>query len=178
MTASCPFQNGYANLLSEIVRQRSRTTQGKQSVDLQQWINAVIAFRSFESRAKTLSMAQCLRLVHRDYTRCDPDPHISNRAYVVASVVELVLARHGDVADGVPDRVRQTWQELTFTEAPQELVLVAIRSIWRAQDDKRFGGWYGDKPSFGCKGIGIHNDEISPWQENAIRALEDGIPGA
>jgi hypothetical protein len=139
----------------------------------------VIAFRSFESRGKNLSLAQCVRVVHLDYTGCcKPDSHSENEVYVIASVVELVLIQKGDAPDGVSDTVRQAWRELTSIDAPPELVMVATRSVWRAQDEKQFGGRYGDKPSGGCKGIGIHRDEISPWQENAIRALEEGTGDA
>jgi hypothetical protein len=143
-------------------------------VDLQRWVDAVIAFRSFELRAKKLSLAQCVRLVHRDYMGIDPEPSEVNKVFVVVSVVELVLNRQGNAASRVAASVRRAWQDLTSAYAPTELVRLATRSAWRAQDERCHGGRYGDRPSEGCKGIGIHRDEISPWQENAIRALEDG----
>ncbi|GEM_PF-6016532 len=147
-------------------------------MDLQRWVDAVIAFQFFESRAKNLSVAKCVRVVHRDYTRCDPDAHAENKVYAIASVVDLVLARKGGAADGVSDSVRQAWRDLTSTDAPRGVVSVATRAVWLAQDERRLGGRYGDKPSEGCKGSGIYWDE--DWdeevnrQENAIRALEDG----
>lgn len=147
-------------------------------MEFQRWVDSVIAFRSFEPRAKNLSMAQCVRFVHRDYTGCNPDAHSENKVYLITSVVDLVLALKGEAADGVSDCVSQVWRELTSSDAPQELISVATRAVWLAQDEKRLGGRYGVKPSDGCKGIGIHRDEISPWQENAIRAMEDGTAEA
>lgn len=143
-------------------------------IELQRWVDATIAFRSFETRAKNLSIVQCLRLVHRDYTGADPDPHAENRAFVFLSLVELVLARKGDDSCDVRDCVSLVWQELTETEAPRDLVRMAARSVWLAQDERRTGGRYGDRPLEHCKGSGFCRDEISPWQENAIRAMEDG----
>src|SRR5262249_32853278 len=134
--------------------------EGGLRMDLQRWADAVIAFRFFELRAKKLSLAQCVGVVHREYTGRDPDPHAENQVYVLSSVVELVLERKGDAAEGVSDSVRQAWQELASTDAPRELVRMATRSVWRAQDERRLGGRYGDRPSEGCKGIGIHRDEI------------------
>lgn len=142
-------------------------------MDRQRWVDAVIAFRFYKSRAKNLSLAKCVRAVYRDYTGSDPDAHVENEVYVIASVVEVVLAQ-GDAGYRVFDVIREAWKNLTSADIPRGLVAVMARSIWLAESERQtLGGRYGKQPSDGCKAIGIHRDDISPWQENAIRALED-----
>jgi hypothetical protein len=73
---------------------------------------------------------------------------------------------------GLRGGVRQLYQEATGSLPSDDLVKRIIRAFWLAWDE------YYAKPVIASVGGGTpyypREGELSPWQENAIRALEDG----
>jgi hypothetical protein len=72
---------------------------------------------------------------------------------------------------GLRGGVREIWRELTGLVPDNDIVERIVRAFWLAWDEhfaKPCGGTIGrGSPFYQREG------ELSPWQENAIRALED-----
>ncbi|MBY0229926.1 MAG: hypothetical protein K2W96_11650 [Gemmataceae bacterium] len=145
------------------------------AVDFAKWVDRVVAFRIHDARAVGKPFDECVLIVFADQHENSPDPTILAQIVLRVNVVEETMTIRkrrmpGEVPTG--SDIRTVWLRHTQSTPDDGLVKELIGSVWRAEE-----GWrYGDPPlDRGCRGVGIHRDEISPWQENAIKAMEDRV---